>query len=57
MPVVVFLPPTSADTVLTLEQLTLCGVVVLVVVVDVCYCDSGGCSYGDMIATCTAGWR
>ena len=27
----------------------------VVVVVDVCYCGSGGCCYGDIIATCTAG--
>ena len=41
VPVVLFLPPTGADwssvsTVLTLDQLALCGGGVLVVVVDVC---------------------
>ena len=44
----VFHPPTGADTKLTLGQLALCGGVflVVVVVVDVRVCGSGGCSYG-----------
>ena len=45
-PVVFFLPPTGADTGLTLGQLALCGGVflVVVVVVDVCVCGGGGCT-------------
>ena len=43
--VVFFLPPTSADTELTLRQLTLCGGgFSVVVVVDVCVCGGGGCT-------------
>ena len=44
-PVVFFLPPSGTDTGLTLRQLALCGGGFLMVVVDVCVCGSGGCSY------------